>query len=135
MLESLPQGYQTHLHEHGVRLSGGERQRLAVARVLLADTPILVLDEATSFADNMTQKAFYQALRQHYPEKTVLVITHRAYGVEWADQILVMENGRVVDRGVHAALLARNHFYQHLWTHTTTSQHWHLGASAPQGVA
>lgn len=135
LLESLPQGYQTHLHEHGVRLSGGERQRLAVARVLLADTPILVLDEATSFADNMTQKAFYQALRQHYPEKTVLVITHRAYGVEWADQILVMENGRVVDRGVHAALLARNHFYQHLWTHTTTSQHWHLGASAPEGVA
>lgn len=133
LLDSLPQGYQTRLHEQGVRLSGGERQRLAVARVLLTRTPVLVLDEATSFADNMTQQAFYRALREHYPDKTVLVITHRAYGVELADQILVMEHGRLADRGVHAELLARNHFYQQLWRQADDDD-WQIGAACLEGL-
>lgn len=130
-IAELPQGLNTEVNEQGVTLSGGERQRLSVARTLLATTPILILDEATSFADNLTQRAFYQDLRRYYPKKTVLAITHRSYGIEHADNILIMEQGRIVDSGSHQALLERNPFYQSMCRQQELAENWAI--NMPEG--
>lgn len=123
----LPEGYDTRIGERGVRLSGGERQRIAIARALLADTPVLVLDEATAFADSLTERAFYKALHEAYPHKTLLVIAHRLYTIEQADQVLVMESGRLVDAGRHDELLARCGIYQRLWHRQNVGESWTIG--------
>ncbi|KOO05362.1 ABC transporter ATP-binding protein [Vibrio nereis] len=128
LINRLPQGLDTELQEQGVRLSGGEKQRIALARALLADTPILVLDEATAFADSLTQKAFYRALKHSYPEKTVLVIAHRTYGLEGADQIAIIENGAIESLGIHTKLLECNEYYQQVWTLQRDSENWTIGA-------
>jgi len=125
LIESLPAGEDTEVNELGARLSGGERQRLAVARALLADTPILILDEATAFADSLTQRAFLAALRSEYPGKTVLVIAHRLYGIEQADQILMLEQGRLHLRGTHDQLMQHSE-YRDLWRTTELAQDWSL---------
>lgn len=131
-ISALPQGYDTQVGERGVRLSGGERQRIAIARALLADTPVLVLDEATAFADSLTERAFHKALHQAYPHKTLLVIAHRLYSIAQADQILVMDSGRLVDAGRHDDLLARCGIYQRLWQRQSVGESW---AIAEQEVA
>ncbi|MDN2672171.1 ABC transporter ATP-binding protein [Janthinobacterium sp. SUN026] len=125
-IDALPAGWHTHVEERGVRLSGGERQRIAIARALLADTPILLLDEATAFADNRTERRFYQALRAAYPHKTVLVIAHRLSSIAGAAQILVMDQGRLVARGAHADLLPRCPLYHDLWQRQFDSEQWHI---------
>ena len=127
-ISALPEGYDTRVGERSVRLSGGERQRIAIARALLADTPVLVLDEATAFADSLTERAFYKALREAYPHKTLLVIAHRLYTIEQADQVLVMESGRLVDAGHHDGLLARGGLYQRLWHRQSAGERWAIGA-------
>ena len=126
-ISALPEGYDTRVGERGVRLSGGERQRIAIARALLADSPVLVLDEATAFADSLTERAFYKALHEAYPHKTLLVIAHRLYTIEQADQVLVMESGRLVDAGRHAELLARCGLYQRLWHRQSVGESWTIG--------
>ena len=123
----LPEGYDTRVGERGVRLSGGERQRIAIARALLADSPVLVLDEATAFADSLTERAFYKALHEAYPHKTLLVIAHRLYTIEQADQVLVMESGRLVDAGRHVEILARCELYQRLWHRQSVGENWTIG--------
>jgi ATP-binding cassette subfamily B protein IrtA len=125
-IDALPAGWHTHVEERGVRLSGGERQRIAIARALLADTPILLLDEATAFADSRTERRFYQALRAAYPHKTVLVIAHRLSSIAGAAQILVMDQGRLVARGAHADLLRRCPLYHDLWQRQFDSEQWHI---------
>jgi len=127
LIESLPAGEDTEVNELGARLSGGERQRLAVARALLADTPILILDEATAFADSLTQRAFLAALRREYANKTVLVIAHRLYGIEQADQILILEQGRLHLRGTHDQLMQHSE-YRALWQMAELAQDWSLPA-------
>ena len=106
-IERLPQGYATLVGERGVKLSGGERQRVAIARAILADRPILVLDEATSSLDSEAEQLIQEALEQLMVGRTTLVIAHRLSTVRKVDRILVFERGRIVEQGPHRTLLAR----------------------------
>ena len=126
-VESLPNGLNTKIHEQGVRLSGGEKQRIAIARAFLANTPVLVLDEAAASLDNLTQQAFYRDIKHYYPEKTILVVAHRSYGVETADQIVVLEQGIISGIGQHEQLILENTFYKWLWLCQVENEHWALG--------
>jgi ATP-binding cassette subfamily C protein CydC len=99
---SLPKGYDTMIGEQGLRLSGGERQRLAIARVLIKDAPILILDEPTANLDPLTEQQVLETLFKVMKQKTSLLITHRLVGLENMDEILVMDHGQIVERGTHA---------------------------------
>ncbi|MEJ2601280.1 MAG: thiol reductant ABC exporter subunit CydC, partial [Anaerolineales bacterium] len=112
---SLPQGYDTWIGEQGLRLSGGERQRLAIARALLRDTPLLILDEATSNLDAITQQQVLQAIRKLMDGRTTLTITHQLIGLEGMDEILVLNHGESVERGTQADLLASGGLYRQMW--------------------
>ena len=113
-IDKLPQGLDTEVGENGVLLSGGQRQRLAIARALLKDAPILVLDEATSALDTESERHIQAALDRVMTGRTTLVIAHRLSTIEKADLILVMDQGRIVERGTHASLLDQNGFYARL---------------------
>jgi ATP-binding cassette, subfamily B, heavy metal transporter len=114
-IESLPQGYDTVVGERGLKLSGGEKQRVAIARTILKRPRILVFDEATSALDSRSEQAIQAALREIATNHTTLVIAHRLSTIMDADQILVMEGGRIIERGTHAVLVARGGTYAKLW--------------------
>lgn len=113
-IEMLPNGFDTLVGENGVLLSGGQRQRLAIARALLKDAPILILDEATSALDTESERHIQAALDRVMQGRTTLVIAHRLSTIEKADIIMVMDQGRIVERGSHAELLAHNGYYARL---------------------
>lgn len=128
---ALPQGYDTPAGERGVFLSGGQRQRISIARAILQNRPILVLDEATAFADPENEAALVAALSNLMRGKTVLMVAHRLSTIRDADQILVFEQGRLTEKGQHDALVAQNRVYARLWHSYETAQHWSLtGAQA-----
>jgi ATP-binding cassette subfamily C protein CydCD len=112
---SLHRGYDTLIGEQGIRLSGGERQRLAIARALLKDAPVLILDEPTANLDPQTEKQVLDALNTAMRSKTTMLITHRLVGLENVDEILVLDRGRIVERGRQEELLRRNGLYRRLW--------------------
>ena len=114
-IETLPQGLDTPVGERGVRLSGGQRQRLSLARALLKDPPILVLDEATSAVDNETEAAIQRSLKRIAHGRTVIMIAHRLSTIVHADEIVVIEKGRVAERGTHPSLIAANGHYAAQW--------------------
>ncbi len=114
-IESLPDGYATMVGERGLKLSGGEKQRVAIARTLLKDPAILVFDEATSALDSRTERVIQAELEGIARDRTTLVIAHRLSTVVHADQILVMDHGRIVERGTHAELLPRRGTYAAMW--------------------
>ena len=113
-IRRLPDGYDTRLGEEGLKLSGGQRQRIAIARAILRDAPILLLDEATSALDNEAERAIQNTLAELQKGRTTLVIAHRLSTVQNADQILVMENGRIAERGRHADLLTMPGVYSRI---------------------
>jgi ATP-binding cassette subfamily B protein len=112
---ALPDGYQTEVGERGLKLSGGEKQRVAIARTLLKDPPILILDEATSALDSRTEAAIQATLRDVAARRTSIVIAHRLSTVVDADQIIVLDHGRVAERGTHAQLLRKRGLYADMW--------------------
>jgi ATP-binding cassette subfamily B protein len=115
LIASLPEGYDTVVGERGHRLSGGEKQRVAIARVLLKDPAVVILDEATAHLDSETELLVQQALAAALVGRTSLVIAHRLSTIQAADQILVLDGGRIVERGTHGALVARGGLYAHLY--------------------
>jgi subfamily B ATP-binding cassette protein MsbA len=110
----LPRGYDTILGERGMRLSGGERQRLAIARAVLRDPPILILDEATAHLDAASERLVQEALARLSTNRTVLVIAHRLATVARADTIVVLDRGQIVERGTHRDLVTSGGLYQRL---------------------
>jgi len=111
-IENFPQGYDTVLGERGVNLSGGQRQRLSIARALLKDAPILVLDEPTSSLDSQTEAGLLDCLGELVQGRTTFIIAHRLTTVSLADEIILLDEGRLVAMGRHADLLARDELYQ-----------------------
>ena len=114
-IQSLPQGYETLIGEQGLKLSGGERQRLAIARALLKNAPVLLLDEVTANLDPVTEQEVLGTVRAVLPGRTTIIITHRLVGLEMADEILVLQAGRIKERGTHSDLLQAEGLYWHLW--------------------
>ncbi|QXM06408.1 ABC transporter ATP-binding protein [Crassaminicella indica] len=112
---SLPNGYDTLLGEEGIKLSGGEKQRISIARAILKDSPIIILDEVTSYSDVENESKIQQALRTLLRGKTAIIIAHRLYTIKNADKIVVLNEGEIVEQGTHDFLMNKKGLYRHLW--------------------
>lgn len=122
----LPEGYKTLIQERGANFSGGQKQRLAIARAILSDKPILVLDEATSFSDTENEYKLMQAFKNLMRNRTVIMIAHRLETIKNADQILVLKKGKIIQRGNHVELIGKDGLYQELWDCYKEAQSWHI---------
>jgi len=133
-ISNTPGGYETMVGERGLKLSGGEKQRVAIARTLLKNPPILVFDEATSALDSANERAIQAEMSAVAQGKTVLIIAHRLSTIVHAHEILVMEHGRIIERGTHPQLLAANGRYAQMWRLQQAGEHG-PGPLGPQGAA
>uniref|UniRef100_UPI00351CD189 ABCB family ABC transporter ATP-binding protein/permease n=1 Tax=Paracraurococcus lichenis TaxID=3064888 RepID=UPI00351CD189 len=131
----LPEGYRTRVGERGLKLSGGEKQRVAIARTILKDPRILILDEATSALDTRTEQEIQAALRQVSANRTTLVIAHRLSTVVEADEIIVLQEGRIAERGTHASLIAADGLYAEMWRRQSEAVAMAEAAAAAQAAA
>lgn len=132
-IRALPQGYDTVYGGEGVHLSGGEAQRVSIARAILADRPVVVLDEATAFSDPENEHLIQKALERLMAGKTVIMIAHRLSTVAGADQIAVIDGGRVAERGRHEELLAAHGTYARMWERYTQALSWGIGSEPSNG--
>lgn len=121
---ALPDGYETNIGENASKLSGGEKQRISIARMILEDAPIVILDEMTSAIDPINERKIQQAVNNLVRGKTTLVIAHHLYTIRHADQIIVLDEGRIVEKGKHAELLALNRMYKRLWEAQSQAKGW-----------
>lgn len=128
-IRALPEGYETKIGERGARLSGGEKQRLSIARALLKDAPILLLDEATAFADPENEARIQDGLTRLCRGRTVIVVAHRLSTIAAADHIVVLDHGKVVDQGPHDALRERCALYRDLWKSHQSAMDWTLAGA------
>ena len=129
-ISKLPEGYHTVVGTKGVHLSGGERQRIAIARAIIKDSPIIVLDEATAFSDPENEYLIQKAFEKLMPNKTVIIIAHRLSTIRNADKIIVMEKGQIVESGKHDDLVAAGGRYFQMWNHYTEAINWKLNGKA-----
>ena len=118
-ISELPRGYNTLVGERGIKLSGGERQKMAIAKAMLKDSPILMLDEATSSLDSISESYIQDAFNELMKGKTTIVIAHRLSTVQKMDRIIVLDKGKIVEEGTHKELLEKKGFYANLWEHQT----------------
>jgi len=133
-IQKLPDGYDTMVGEGGSTLSGGEKQRISIARAILKDAPIILLDEATASLDPENEGKIQEAIRELVKSKTVVIIAHRLYSVSDADQIIVIEKGKVVEQGKHQELLENKGTYRHLWDEQQRAHGWKFGSANQQKV-
>ena len=115
-IDELPEGWDTNIGEDGHRLSGGQRQRIAIARAVLKNAPVLVLDEATSNVDNETEAALQRSIERISRDRTTLIIAHRLSTIRSADAIAVMEKGQITEMGSHDELVSQEGLYARLWS-------------------
>ena len=134
-IEKLPQGYDTLIGEGGVYLSGGEEQRVSVARAILKNAPILILDEATAYADPENEFQMQLALQELIKNKTVLIIAHRLMTIRNANKIMVINHGKIEETGTHDQLLANERTYHKMWAAYTASSDWELKKGTDKEVA
>lgn len=113
-ISAMPDGYQTNIGDRGSKLSGGQKQRIAIARAVLKNPPILILDEATSALDTESERLVQEALTQLMQNRTSLVIAHRLSTIRHADEIVVLQDGCIAERGTHKELIAKDGLYSHL---------------------
>lgn len=125
-IEKLPNGYHTVIGSSGIRLSGGERQRIAIARAIIKDSPIIVLDEATAFSDPENEYLIQKAFEKLIKDKTVVMIAHRLSTIRNADQILVIEQGHLIEQGIHDGLIANGGKYTQMWNSYVESVNWKI---------
>jgi ATP-binding cassette subfamily B protein len=125
-IEALPEGYDTVVGEGGSTLSGGEKQRISIARAILKDAPIVLLDEATASVDPDNEKYIQEAINELVRDKTLIVIAHRLSTIRRADQILVVDKGRIVQRGRHDELVAMDGQYRMLWQRRQNAGSWRI---------
>ena len=127
IIDRLPDGLDTRIGTEGTWLSGGEQQRIALARAILKNAPIIVLDEATAFADPENEHLIQQALYRLTKGKTVLMIAHRLSSVTDVDRILVIDKGKIAEQGTHAELINQSGIYSRMWNEYRRSVNWTLG--------
>ena len=128
--QALPDGYHTKLGSGGHKLSGGEAQRIAIARAILKNAPIVVLDEAMAFADAENELALREGMAELLKGKTVLMIAHRLYSIQDADTIFVLESGHLKEKGTHQELLQKHGLYAHLWSVQNETENWQMKGGA-----
>lgn len=129
-IQSLPEGYHTKLGDGGHKLSGGEAQRIAIARAILKNAPIVVLDEAMAFTDAENELALREGMAELLKGKTVLMIAHRLYSIQDADMIFVLEGGKLKEQGTHQELLQKDGLYAHLWAIQNETENWRMKGGA-----
>ena len=125
-ISRFPQGYDTQAGDAGARLSGGERQRLAIARMILKDAPIVILDEATAFTDPENEDKLQRSIDELTRGKTLIVIAHRLSTIMYADQILVLQDGKISSAGTHEQLLDNSPLYLDMWKAHINAMDWSL---------